>query len=938
VIAVAACLALVIGGTSALVVSGADSADKTPVVSGGPAELSAAQKDAARAAYGGLPINFEANVGQTDGAVDFLARGNGYSLFLTASEAVMSLEKGPTEAEGPGAAGAVVRTQLLGSNPSATPVEQKQLPGVANYFVGDDPAQWRANVPTFGEVSYLGVYPGIDVKYHGTQGQLEYDFVVAPGADPGAIRFRVAGADGVSIAPEGDLVIAAPGGELRHHKPVVFQDLAGGRQPVDGSFVLLGNGEVGFQVGAYDTGATLVIDPVLAYSTYFGGTANDFGFGIAVDALGRAYLGGQTGSAVFPRGGGADFPAGGATPGAPQTTYAGGGSDGFILRVNAAGSALEYSTYLGGARADAGFDLAIDASNNAYLAGSTESSDDPGTTTIERAFPTTDGSNGSVAAYDTTCGTDGFCNNVLPTNFLVDACDPFEPACNPANPASPGFLPAICPAATNPTGCPTLGAQADNFVSKVNEAGNQLLYSTYFGGSGPEQNAEEVPYSGQMGVAVWNNLAYVHSMTYSSDFPTTFLAFQPNCASCADGTNDGYLMVLDTASPAGNSLRYSTYVGGSGFDEGKAVAVDDNGAAYLTGTITGVSSEPGSTTFPVKSSIAGTYVGSGPYDGSQYRGGYSDAYLTKVNPFTRSPSRSLVWSSFLGGGGKDEGWSVALFQGPGGPQPVVTGYTTSGPNPNPQIEDLAHPGACAGGPGPWCDWAPDPVPYFPLTAGAAQPTYAGRAETASGSGLYFDGDAFITKFFRDGEIQASTYHGGVNSDYGQSLALDVRGNVYVTGWSTCRNMDPPGPTTSPPQFEADGTPTGRNPGEPAQSGIPDCPVGYPTVNAPAGLDVMNTFNLGYESHNSPTGVFVAKLSADLSTVEYAVLIDSRGFDRGFSIAVRSERRSPRAGGDISEAYVTGRTGSAPDFPLTAGSYDTTYNGAGRDAFITKLVG
>jgi Beta-propeller repeat len=917
------------------------------------ADREKAAKARAAASYAQLPLSFEANVGQSDAEVDYLARGEGYRLFLTPSEAVLALQPVTgTGKDGKGeetAPASVLRMRLVGSDESAAPLQARPLPGKANYMVGDR-SQWRMNVATFGEVGYRGVYPGVDVKYHGAGGALEYDFIVSPGADPGAIRMAMAGADSTRIDEAGDLVLATPAGEVRQHKPVLYQEIAGQRLPVSGNFVLRGEGEVGFEVGAYDPAAPLVIDPVLAYSTYLGGTSNDFGFGIAVDAAGNAFLGGQTNSITFPRGQGTDPLPRGATPGAFQTTL-GGSSDAYILKMNPTGTSLVYATYIGGARADAGWDLAIDDAGNAYLSGATESADDPGTTAVEAGFPTTNGTNGTVAAYDPACGTDGRCNALLPPNLFADACDPLEPACNPADPSSPGYLPAICPPVTFPTGCATLPGPADNFLVKLSPAGDQLLYSTYFGGSGAEGSTEETPYASPMGIAVRGSTAYVTAATFSDDFPVTSRAFQPTCASCADGNTDSYLAVFDTVRPGAGGLRYSTFMGGNGIDEARAVAVDAAGMAYVTGTITGVDRSPGSTTFPVKNPITGTYLGSGAYDATAYRGGYSDAFVTQVDVNLRTGD-TLGWSSFLGGGGTEEGWGVAVTGKAAGAKVYLTGYTTSGPNPNVQIEDPAHPGACAAAPDPvtgirpWCDWASDPAPYFPVTKDAYDTTYNGRATTDSGSTLYLDGDAFVAKVANNGtQIGFSTYLGGVSADYGQDIALDTLTQPYITGWTTCRNQDPPGPVGPPPQFFEDGTPTGRNPGEPAQTGVPDCPAGFPTVNAPRALSVLNSTSLdaGQELHNSPTDVFVTKMTADGREVAYSVLLNGRGFDRGFEIAVRDP-----GPGSQPEAYVTGRTGSpaAPPtgcvptcpFPITAGSYDTTYNGAGRDAFISKLVG
>jgi hypothetical protein len=326
-------------------------------------------------------------------------------------------------------------------------------------------------------------------------------------------------------------------------------------------------------------------------------------------------------------------------------------------------------------------------------------------------------------------------------------------------------------------------------------------------------------------------------------------------------------------------------------------------------------------------------------------------------------------------------------------QAYVTGYTTSGPNPHPQTEDPAHPGACAAAPDPtglrpFCDYATDPAPYFPKTIG---PAFAGRASTDSGSTLFLNGDAFVLKMNAVGNgLVWSRLVGSPNADYGQGLALDSQGRVYVTGWTTCRSQDPAG--TDPPeatgyvldppaQFYTDadtrdgdptgevteGTPTGRNPGEPAQTGVVDCPTAangfdqsgaFPQVNpinqtSPPGPDgvspinesVMDGVNFDNHFNDSPTGMFLVRLTPDGSGIEYAILLDGFGFDRGFDVAVRD--RDANDDPLPAEAYVTGRVGScgAPrpcadtgPFPTTFGAWDTSYNGGGRDTTISKVVG
>jgi hypothetical protein len=388
--------------------------------------LTAAKKLQLASAYGMLPLSFEANQGQANPRVKFISRGSGYSLFLTSTEIVLALSgstsresklegrKPKAEAAGllsgrgaaneflerkrnaadlpgkPAVQETVLRMKLVGANPAPKISGVDELPGKSNYFIGNDPKKWRTNVPTYAKVNYQRVYPGVDLVYHGTQGKLEYDFVVAPGADPGVIRLSFEGADRLELDSQGDLVLRTAAGELRQHKPVVYQEVAGARHAVSGSYVLRGQRQAGFEIARYDASQPLIIDPVLSYSTYLGGDNFDEGLGIAVDSAGNAYGAGFTGSTNFPT-----------TTGAFQTTL-GGGRNAFVTKLNPTGSTLVYSTYLGGSLFDEGLGIAVDATGSAYVTGDTQSSN----------FPTTPG------AFQTIFGggfSDAFLTKLHPT-------------------------------------------------------------------------------------------------------------------------------------------------------------------------------------------------------------------------------------------------------------------------------------------------------------------------------------------------------------------------------------------------------------------------------------------------------------------------------------------------------------------------------------------
>jgi hypothetical protein len=276
--------------------------------------------------YGKLPLSFEPNQGQTDARVKFLARASGYTLFVTADEAVFA-----------GRDGSVERMKLLGANPKPRFEPLDKQPGISNYFIGNDPSKWWTNIPNYGRVALRGVYPGIDLIFYGNERQLEYDWVVAPGADPKLIHVKWEGPSRVTKNASGDLVLSAALGQaLVQHKPVILQE---GKQ-IEGGYVVRGR-EVAFELARYDAAKPLVIDPVLVYSTYLGGSGDDTGYVIAVDGSGNAYVTGPTTSTNFP------------TANPLQARFGGGFSDAFVTKINAAGSAKVYSTYLGGAAGSA---------------------------------------------------------------------------------------------------------------------------------------------------------------------------------------------------------------------------------------------------------------------------------------------------------------------------------------------------------------------------------------------------------------------------------------------------------------------------------------------------------------------------------------------------------------------------------------------------------
>ncbi|MBW3624591.1 MAG: SBBP repeat-containing protein, partial [Armatimonadetes bacterium] len=596
------------------------------------------------------------------------------------------------------------------------------------------------NVPTYARVRYQSVYRGIDLVYYGKGQQLEYDFIVDPGADPDRIRMKFTGMQAMHLDARGDLILKTAGGEIRQRRPVVYQKLKGGRKAIPGRYVLKGRREVGFKLGRYEKSKPLVIDPVLAYSTYLGGEGAEVGNGIAVDSDGSAYVTGVTRSLGFPT----------KDPFQPNRTHSSPFADDyevFVTKLNASGNTLLYSTYLGGMGAEEGHAIAVDASGSAYVKGWTTSTDFPNKNAFQPAIANKQDQQpldgfvfklnpaGSALLYSTYLGGSEE-DNRRGSDIAVDASGQ---AYVTGQTSSPDF--PIQNAFQT-----TLRGASDAFVTKLNADGTSLLYSTYLGGNvccgGVNRSrGDEESY----GIAVdASGNAYVAGKTYSADFPTKN-AYQSRLIDLVNTyvvRGDAFVSKFDTAASGADSLVYSTYLGGTHRDEARGIAVDAGGNAYVTGVTN-------SGDFPTKNALKATYEGQIGFGG----GDFSEAFLAKLNP----EGKDLFFSTFWGGGADDAGNGIAL-DGEG--DVYVTGETNS--------------------------------TNFPVRS-AIQP---GLDIRRGFCGDFLCPDAFITKFHVEGsDYRYSTYLGGEMEETGRAIAVDAPGNAYVTGWTSSSNF----PTRNPMQ-------------------------------------------------------------------------------------------------------------------------------------------
>lgn len=696
------------------------------------------------AAYGNLPIAFEANQGQTDPQVKYLARGQGYTLFLTSGEAVFSMptkrrkssalaeavmhkRMGPSKImkafrqqqtrESHRNSVASLRMRMLGANPEPVVAAENPQPGRKNYLIGRNPKNWHTNIPLYSQVHYQDVYPGVDMVFHGAR-QLEFDFVVNAGAQSERIELGFSGARRIRTEDSGDLLLSSAAGELRLMHPVAFQEKDGARLPVNARFVVNRKNEVSFALGPYDRTRQLVIDPAISFSSYLGGSGEDEGQGIALDASGNFYVTGQTDSQDFP----------------DSSATNAGSYDVFLSQITSSGT-LGFTTTFGGTSGDDGTAVAVD-STGIYVAGITDSSD----------FPVTSG-----AAQTTFCGggshgsNDGFAAKLTPSGSAITwATFVTDVNCGVGTDSTIGLALAVDSSRdvyvvgeTFDAGLPVtnflpsggalnLGQGAngadDGFIAKLSPAGSAYLIMSYLGGSNGDLA------TGVAWQSVGGGTVYVSGETISKDLPVTSGAFQTKCgtdgtcnSNSPGGPYDDAFVGSFTPSNTGNYI-YLTYLGGELSDLASAITADSTGNAYVTG-------QTASTAFPVANAYQATLGGTGA----------ANAFITKLNP----TGTALVYSTYVGGSGSDFAASIALDSSDNA---YITGATTS--SDFPQVN--------------------------------ATQTFGG------GNSGQFDTDAFVSQLNWSGtalSLPFSTFLGGSGDEdiIGGFLTVDTSGNVYVTG-------------------------------------------------------------------------------------------------------------------------------------------------------------
>ena len=713
-------------------------------------------------APGNLPLYFEANPGQVKSPAQFLAHGRDCQFLISPNESQLTLCK--TDPMSGKVSSCAVRMQFVNANAQAQIRGDAEQSGKINYLIGNDPAKWHTGVATFAQVRVEQLYPGIGLIYYGNQQQLEYDFAVAPHANPEQIAIRFTGVDKISVGPRGELILAIGKDEICQPKPLLYQAVNGAREEISGGYKIVDAHTVAFDIGKYNHALPLVIDPILSYSTYFGGNAGETAWAIKMDANGFIYVAGQTFSSRFTN----NAPL--STPGAYQTNYNGGtqAGDAFVAKFDNLGTNLIYFTYLGGSSDDAAYCLAVNRTGNVFVAGATDSANFPvknavgsgtnisGTLDDINLYPADVfvaelNSGGSNLIYSTYLG-----GNSADAAYGI-AVDSLDNAYVTGFTCSTNF--PTTNAIQNHLACTNSSYYfANAFVTEIASHGVSLVFSTYFGGTN---------YDLGKGIAVDASGIYVTGFTASTNFPTTNALIQQLILTNVVGTNQtfitnyirtGYLLNGSTNltsaydafvakfAPSCTNLIYSTFLGGTNSDVANGIAVDGFGNAYVTGWTTSIN-------FPNTSEgVIANHLANNSSYGSPVT---TNAFLTQIQ--WNGTNATIGYSVPFGGSISDVGQGVAVDSSGNA---FVVGFTSS-----------------------------TDFPTF---------NTSGFLRTANSGG----NDAFVTAFYANASgLFYSAYLGGLSDDFGYGIALDPADNAYVVGQTTSANF----PTLDARQTTLNGT-------------------------------------------------------------------------------------------------------------------------------------
>ena len=628
------------------------------------------------------PVLFARNEGQLDDRVKYYAKSAGQTFYFTSDSIFFDLKRYVGREDNDTAdrnnERLLFSIDFLGANKNPSIEARDKTDSIINYLMGDNPDNWHTGMPTYKQLVYSEIYPSIDLILYSKEGALEYDFIVNPGASTAVIAMACTGVNGLMLEGD-DLVISTAFGDIKQTKPYIYQEIGGHAVEIDGGFKQIDDRTYGFEAAAYDTRYPLIIDPSLEYSTYLGGNGYDFGWSVAIDDSGCTYITGYTMSSDFP----IDNPYQGIISGI---------TDAFVTKLSSTGNAIIYSTFFGGIGNESVRSIVVDNSGCAYVLGTTSSPDFPTNNPYQAslggsqdAFVTKFSPSGETTIYSTYLGGNSTADNDQGRSIAID-----DSGC--------AYVTGSTDSDSFPTNNPyqsTRGGSTDAFVTKLSATGNTIVYSTYLGGDSTEWGR---------GIAVDNSgAAYIAGYTYSTDFPTN----NPYQAALS-GISDAFVTKL---SITGDTTAYSTYLGGSGVDNGHYVAVDSLGFAYVTGYT-------GSSDFPINN----------PYQAAL--GGGEDVFITKLS----AAGNTTAYSTYLGGDGTDHGFNITIDNSG---RAYATGRTDS------------------------TDF-PTINPYQDISGGLE--------------------DVFITRLAASGNsADFSTYLGGSSNDGGYGIAVDSFGFIYIAG-------------------------------------------------------------------------------------------------------------------------------------------------------------